>query len=310
MSVGIFEAGRALGSRIETNEDLCRTLTVTPEWIVSKTGILQRHKAQGPETTSSLALEASRSVLKEAGVSPSQLGMIVACTFCNDYLFPSLALRLNRDLGAHAQQAYDLQSNCSGILSALIAVSDRLKADHSIEWALVVGAEVLSPFIDPYDENTAPYFSDGAGALLLSRAHRGGIVSSAFTTTSDNYESVRCVHGGQIEQAGLATWKQAVTYLPPVIKTAVERAGWTMNEVDVFIPHQANLVLLEFLAKRLGWEDKLFTTVATNGNTGAASLAVGFADAFVAGLLPPGAKVVAAGIGAGFSHGAVAMEMP
>jgi 3-oxoacyl-[acyl-carrier-protein] synthase-3 len=321
MSVGIIEAAKALGSRIETNEELCRTCPTTPEIIVAKTGILQRHKAQGRETTSSLALDASRAVIKEAGIGPKDIGMIVACTFVNDYLFPSLAARLHRDLGCGPNVlAYDMQANCSGFISALVAVSDRMEADHSIEWGLIVGAEVLSPYIDLYDAATAPFFSDGAGAVILGHTFpewigpvaysRRGIMSSAFTMDTSNFESVRLTHHeGQIEQAGLATWKQAVTHLPGVIRTAVERAGWKMEDVDVFIPHQANLVLLEFLAARLGWKDKLFTNVATTGNTGAASIAVGIADAYAAGRLHPGTKVVIAGIGAGFSFGAACLEM-
>jgi 3-oxoacyl-[acyl-carrier-protein] synthase-3 len=310
MSVGIFEAAKTLGSRIETNEELCRTCATTPELIIVKTGIQQRHKVQGQETTSSLALDASRAAIMEAGISPKDIGMIVACTFVNDYLFPSLAARLHRDLGCGLDVlAYDMQANCSGFISALVAVSDRMEADPSIEWGLIVGAEVLSPFIDPYDANTAPFFSDGAGAVVVARSSHG-LVSNAFAMDTSNFDSVRCVHGGQIEQMGLATWKQAVTHLPPVIRTAVERAGWKMGDVDVFIPHQANLVLLEFLATRLGWQDKLFTTVATNGNTGAASLPIALADAMVAGRLHPGTKVCIAGIGAGFSFGAACLEMP
>jgi 3-oxoacyl-[acyl-carrier-protein] synthase III len=309
MTVGIIEAAKALGSRIETNEELCRTCPTTPEIIVAKTGILQRHKAAGFETTSSLALDASQAVLKEAGVFPKDIGMIVACTFVNDYMMPSLAARLHRNLGCGPNVlAYDLQANCSGFISALVAVSDRMEADHSIEWGLIVGSEVLSPFIDPYDAATAPFFSDGAGAVLVARTTRG-LVSSAFSMDTSNFESVRLTHHeGQIEQVGLATWKQAVTHLPGVIRTAVERAGWAMEDVDVFLPHQANLVLLEFLAARLGWRDKLFTNVATTGNCGAASILIGLTDALDEGRIKSGDKVVLAGIGAGFSFGAVCLE--
>jgi 3-oxoacyl-[acyl-carrier-protein] synthase III len=305
MGLGIIGAGKALGSRIETNDALA--FDTIDGWIVEKTGIKQRYKADG-ETTSSLALEAARNALQHAGILPASVGMIVVCTFVNDYLFPSLALRLNRDLGCVAEQAYDLQANCSGFLSALVTVTDRMRADPFIENALIVGAEVLSPYIDPTDINTAPFFSDGAGAVVIGRTSSKGLVSSAFATDTSAYEAVRCLPHGTITQNGIITWKQAVQHLPGTIRNAVERAGWALDEVDLFIPHQANLVLLKFLASRLGWGDRTFTNVETTGNTGAASIAIAISDAYEAGRLHPGMKVVLAGIGAGFSFAAAGVE--
>jgi 3-oxoacyl-[acyl-carrier-protein] synthase-3 len=315
MSIGIVGFGNALGSRTETNEELCLTLTsITPEWIVEKTGITQRHKVlEHIEDTVVLARAAALRAMW-LDIKPDDIGMIVVCSFTNDYHFPSIAARVARDIGAHPKQAYDLNANCSGFISALVAVSDRMKADPSIKYSLVIGAEVLSPYIDPTDPNTAPFFSDGAGAVVLhySSEDRGsseyGIVSSAFSMDTSNYESVRCLRGGKIEQQGLATWSQATKHLPGVIREAVSRAGWRLEDVDVFIPHQANLVLLEFLAGRLGLKDKMFANVATTGNCGAASIPIAIADAMAAGRLHSGDKVVLAGIGAGFSFAALCME--
>jgi 3-oxoacyl-[acyl-carrier-protein] synthase-3 len=306
VSIGIVGAGKALGSRIESNEELCRSIpSITPDWIVSRTGITQRHKVEQGETCSSLALDAAWDAVHRAEIDKADIGMVVVCSFTNDRHFPSLAAGLARDMGLRPSQAYDLNANCSGFISALVAVSDRMKNDSSIEYGLVVGAEVLSPYIDRHDPNTAPFFSDGAGAVVLGRTS-GGIVSSAFSMDTSNYESVRCIRGGRIEQQGLATWSQAVKHLPGVVRNATERAGWLMSDVDVFIPHQANLVLLEFLATRLGLKDKLFTNVATTGNCGAASIPVAIAD--VMDRLHSGDKVVLAGIGAGFSFAALCME--
>jgi 3-oxoacyl-[acyl-carrier-protein] synthase-3 len=316
MSAGIIGAGKALGSRIESNEELCRSIpSITPDWILSKTGITQRHKVEQGETCSSLALDAAWDAIHRAEIDRADIGMVICCTAFGDYMFPSMAARLHRDLSLGPEVlAFDVNQNCSGFITALVLASDRMNADDSIQYALIVGAEVLSPYIDPTDPNTAPFFSDGAGAVVLhySSEDRGsseyGIVSSAFSMDTSNYESVRCLRGGKIEQQGLATWSQAVKHLPGVVREAVERAGWTMADVDVFIPHQANLVLLDFLAGRLGLRDKMFTNVATTGNCGAASIAIAIADAMAAGRLHSGDKVVLAGIGAGFSFAALCME--
>ena len=314
MSVGIIGTGKALGSRIQSNEEVAHATGVSPTWILDKTGITQRHKVIEGETTSSLALTAAQQAIASSGIDKADIGMVIVCSAFGDYMFPSVAARLHRDLGLSPEAlCFDINQNCSGFIAALVTVSDRMEADDNVNCALIVGAEVLSPYIDPTDQNTAPFFSDGAGAVVLGRLcpkwNEGvGIVSSAFTMDTSSYEAVRCLRGGKVEQVGLATWKQAVTHLPGVIRTAVERAGWAMEDVDVFLPHQANLVLLEFLAARLGWKDRLFTNVATTGNCGAASILIGLNDALDAERIKSGDKVVLAGIGAGFSFAALCIE--
>ena len=314
MSIGIVGAGKALGSRIESNEELCRSIpSITPDWIVSRTGITQRHKVEQGETCSSLALDAAWDAVHRAEIDKADIGMVVVCSFTNDRHFPSLAAGLARDMGLRPSQAYDINANCSGFISALVAVSDRMTADTSIQYALVIGAEVLSPYIDPHDPNTAPFFSDGAGAVVLGHLYPkwnegSGIVSSAFSTDTSSYEAVRCLRDGKIQQQGMVTWMQAVKHLPPTIRLAVERAGWGISDVDLFVPHQANAVLLDFLAARLGWRERMFTNVQTVGNCGAASLPIALASALESGRLGSGMKVVLAGIGAGFSFGALCWE--
>ena len=294
----ILGAGAALGSRLHTNAELCGRIDRSPDWVVAKTGITQRHyidMATG-ETASELALCAAQRALQGAQVSAVDIGMIVACTFSHDYLFPPLSAKLHHDLGCKGGQFYDVQANCSGFVSALVAVSDRMRADPSLRYALVVGVEVLSPFVLPDDAETAMFFSDGAGAVVLGP---GGIVSSAFDADTSNYESVRCTPDGVMTMSGLATWQQAVKHLPGVIHKAVERAGWQVGDVDLVIFHQANLRLIEFLMARLELPmSKTFTNVATVGNTGAASLPIAIADAW-----PLHGKIVLAGIGAGFGFG-------
>jgi len=321
--IGILGVGRSLGSRIHTNEELCATTLrgTSPEWIVEKTGIRRRFLVQGEESASSLSVAAARQALDGAGISAEKLGAIVACTFSGDYLFPPLSARLHRDLGAKRAQVYDVQANCAGFVTALTSVSDRMLLDPEVEFALVVGTEILSPYVDWGDNETAIYFSDGAGAAVLGRVAAGrGIRASAFSTDSSNFESVRLRGGGSsfpygrsfgaqrvatMEMNGLATWKQAVTHLPPAIRRACEKAGIAPADVDLFVFHQANLHLIRYVLQKLHVPlDRTYTNVEDVGNAGAASMPIALCDAVHAGRLREGAKVLLAGVGAGFNFGA------
>jgi 3-oxoacyl-[acyl-carrier-protein] synthase-3 len=328
-AVGILGTGRAIGSRVHTNEELHATTlrATTPEWILEKTGIRRRYVIQGNETASSLALTAAKCALDQARVTADRIGMIVVSTFSGQYIFPPVSARLHRDLGASGGQFYDLQANCVGFVSALTAVSDRMRHDPSVEYALVVGAEVLSPYVDYTDVETAIFFSDGAGAVVVGSVADGhGIQASAFFADTSNFESVRLRGGGSafpyvarglpsegrdpgfMEQNGLATWKQAVTHLPGTIRRACAAAGWDASDVDLFIFHQANLQIISYVMQKMRVPmDRTFTNVQDIGNAGAASIPIALADAVAAGKLSPGDRVVLAGVGAGFGFGAICL---
>jgi len=328
-AIGIVGTGRAIGSRVHTNEELCATTLpgTTPEWIVEKTGIRRRYVVQDGETASSLALTSARCALDQARITADRIGMIVVSTFSGDYIFPPVSARLHRDLGATGGQFYDLQANCAGFVSALTAVSDRMQRDPELEYSLVVGAEVLSPYVDYTDVETAIFFSDGAGAAVLGPVARDrGVRSSAFFADTSNFESVRLRGGGSafpyaargsrdggrdpglMEQNGLATWKQAVTHLPGVIRKACATADWEPGDVDLFVFHQANLQIISYVMQKMRIPmDRTFTNVQDIGNAGAASIPIALADAVAAGKLEPGHRVVLAGVGAGFNFGAMCL---
>jgi 3-oxoacyl-[acyl-carrier-protein] synthase-3 len=315
VNVGICGTGSALGSRILTNAELCQTLGVTEDWVVSKTGIHQRRIAAPGETVATLALQAAQEALSAADVSPAAIGLTIVCTFSSDYLFPPAAMRLHRDLGMKGGYAYDLQANCSGPVMALVAAADRLRAEPETGYALVVGAEVMSQFIDYHDSDTATFLSDGAGAVVLGPSDRG-LVSNAFFADTSDYEAVRCIRGElgswpTMEMYGMTTGKQAVKHLPPTIRRALAKAGWTTDDVDMYVFHQANLRLIEFLMRGLKQPmNKTYTNVAEIGNTGAASLLCALDGAMREDRIKPGAKVVLAGVGAGFGFGASCLVMP
>jgi 3-oxoacyl-[acyl-carrier-protein] synthase III len=318
--VAVVGVGRQLGSIVEDNVTLCATLDVTPEWIVEKTGIEQRRLAGPEETASSLALASAQKALAHAGATAADIDLIICCTFSADYRFPALAAKVHADLGCKGGQMFDLQANCAGFVSGLTAASDRMRLDPSIRNALVIGVEVNSRFISRENADASIYHSDGAGAVVLGRRPGAGIMGSAFHTDSSNYEAVRVRGGGStypsargsfgpevdfMELNGIATWKQAITHLPSVMRKACEKSGVDMKSVDMFMFHQANLRLIEYLVRKMGASmEKTFTNVQSVGNSGAASLPIALSEAVDNGLLRPGTDVIFAAVGAGFSFGA------
>jgi 3-oxoacyl-[acyl-carrier-protein] synthase-3 len=313
--------GHHLPEHAQDNVELCRNLDVTPEWIVEKTGIEQRYIAGKEESASQYAAKAAQKAIEMAGIDVNEIDLIIACTFSGDYLYPPLSAKVQMALRAINAQIFDLQANCTGFVTGLTVASDRMLVDSSVRNALVIGVEFLSRYIDPSDVNTSIYLSDGAGAAVLSRSDDStyGIKSSAFHTDSSNYESVRMRGGGSsfpyigrsfepsldyMEMNGIATWKQAITHLPRVIRKACEKSNVTLTNVDFLLFHQANLRLIEYIVRKMGFTmEQTYTNVAQIGNTGAASLAIAMSEAVEKNLLKDGDTVVLAAVGAGFNFG-------
>ena len=232
-----------------------------------------------------------------------------------------MSAKVQLELKAANAQIFDLQANCTGFVTGLTVASDRMKSDSSVGIALVIGVEMCSRYIDRTDVNTAIYLSDGAGAAILCRTDSGkGIKASAFHTDSSSFEAVRMRGGGSsypmhgrtfdptidlMEMNGIATWKQAITHLPKVVRKACEKSGVDIGEVDFLIFHQANLKLIEYIVGKMGFDmSKTYTNVQNIGNTGAASLAIAMSEAVEKSLIKNGDLVVLAAVGAGFNFGA------
>ncbi len=319
--ISIIGVGHTLPAGFEDNETLCRNLPVTPEWIIEKTGIKRRRIASPEDSASDYATRAVAQAIEMAGISADQVDLIIACTFSGDYLFPPLSAKVQRDLKATQAQIFDLQANCSGFVAGLTAASDRMKVDESVRYAVVVGVEFCSRYIDRKDVNTAIYLSDGAGAAVLGRCEPDkGILASAFFTDSSNFEAVRLRGGGSsfpmngrafdpavdlMEMNGLATWKQAITHLPPTIRRACSKAGIDPKGLDFLVFHQANFRLIEYIMKKMGFDPSLtYTNVEEIGNTGAASLPIALSEAVAKGHIKSGDHVALAAVGAGFNFAA------
>lgn len=318
--IAIIGVGHKLGEIVEDNETLCQNLDVTPEWIIEKTGIERRYLAADHETASTLSVAAAKQAIECAGIDASQIDLIICCTFSADYRFPALAAKVHSELGVKGGQMLDIQANCAGFVTGLTIASDRMRLDLELRNALVIGVELNSRYISRSNADAAVYHSDGAGAVVLSRRPDAGILSSAFHTDSSNYEAVRLRGGGStwarpyqrefdplvdtIELNGIATWKQAITHLPTVIKKACMKSGIEYKSADFFVFHQANLRLIEYLVRKLGSDmNKTYTNVERIGNTGAASVAIALSEAVEQELIKPGNLVVLAAVGAGFNFG-------
>lgn len=321
-AVTISGVGHHLPETVQDNESLCAGLDVTPEWIVEKTGIEQRHVAGPDDTASGFAIAAAERALAMAGVDAAEVDLIIACTFSGDYVYPPLSAQVQRALRATEAQVFDVQVNCTGFVTGLTLASDRMKADPTVRHAVVIGVEMLTRYIDGTDVNTAVYLADGAGAAVLSRSGDpdAGIQASAFLTDSSNFEAVRMRGGGSsfrsqgrdfdpavdfMEMNGIATWKQAITHLPKVVRRACEKSGVELASVDFIVLHQANLRLIEYIVRKLGLDlAKTYTNVARVGNTGSASLAIALSEAVQRRLIRNGDTVVLGAVGAGFTFGA------
>jgi 3-oxoacyl-[acyl-carrier-protein] synthase-3 len=319
--VAIAGVGHHLPNLMEDNETLCTNLDVDPDWIMKKTGIKRRYLAHPEDSASDFATKAAQKALDMADIPADEVDLIVVCTFSGDYIFPPVSAKVQSMLKASHAQIFDVQANCAGFVTGLTVASDRMLVDPTVRNAIVIGVELNSRYINRADVNSAIYMSDGAGAAVLTRTEAGkGIMASAFHTDSSNFEAVRMRGGGSsfgskdrawdpaidyMEMNGIATWKQAITHLPNVIRKACAKSGIDPKEVDFLVFHQANLNMIEYVVRKMGYGmEKTFTNVQEIGNTGAASVGIALSEAVSKDLMKDGQLVVLAAVGAGFNFGA------
>ena len=309
----IAGTGSFLPPKVVTNDDLAVRLDTSDAWIQERTGIRQRHIADRSQTSSDLALEASRCALQAAGMQAGQLDMIVVATSTPDYVFPSTACLLQAKLGVKGPAAFDVQAVCSGFVYGLATADSFIRAG-TCKSALVVGAEVFSRILDWNDRGTCVLFGDGAGAVVLTAAAAPGIHASVLHADGSQAGILSVpgnVCGGSIvgspflQMQGNQVFKIAVKVLDEAAREVVAAAGFALEDVDWLIPHQANLRILEATAKRLGLpRERLVVTVDHHANTSAASIPLALDEYVRAGKIKPGQKVMFEGVGGGFTWGA------
>lgn len=314
----IVGTGSYLPARIVTNEEFARRLDTSDQWIRERTGIVQRHIAEASQSSSDLALEASRRALEAADLSARDIDLIVVATSTPDYVFPSTACLLQAKLGISTCPAFDLQAVCSGFVYAL-AVADSLIRSGANKRALVIGAEVFSRILDWSDRATCVLFGDGAGAVVLVAHQRPGIHASVLRadgrhagilSVPGNVCGGRIVGSPYLQMQGNQVFRFAVKVLDEVARETVRAAGMRLQDVDWLIPHQANVRILEATARKLGVpRERLVVTVDHHGNTSAASVPLALDEFVRAGRIRSGDRVLMQGVGGGFTWGATLATM-
>jgi 3-oxoacyl-[acyl-carrier-protein] synthase-3 len=315
----IVGTGSALPERCVDNATLAaelaaRGIETSDEWIVARTGIRQRYLAS-PETTSSvLGARAAREALAAAGLQPSDVDLIVVATSTPDYVFPSTACLVQRELGIAGCPAFDVQAVCSGFVYGL-TVADAMIRAGDVRNAIVIGAEVFSRILDWNDRGTCVLFGDGAGAVVLSASDRPGILAAKLHADGRHESILRTAgnvaHGSItghpfLTMDGQAVFKLAVGVLDEVARETVAAAGMTVEQIDWLIPHQANVRILQATGRKLGLPPgKVVVTVDRHANTSAASVPLALDAAVRDGRVREGQHVMMQGVGGGFTWGAV-----
>ena len=313
----ILGCGSYLPSQILTNFDLAQKVDTSDEWIVQRTGIHERRIAAAGETTSQMAVHAARAALAHAHVDAQSINLIVLATSTPDNTFPASAVSVQADLGITHGAAFDLQAVCSGFVYAL-AVADGLIRSGAFSRALVIGSETFSRILDWSDRGTCVLFGDGAGAVVLDAQEQSGSsgdrgILTVRLRSDGRYKSKLYVDGGpsstgtvgHLRMEGREVFRHAVAMITDVVKDALKEAELSIDDVDWFIPHQANKRIIDGSAHKLGISPaKIVTTVDRHGNTSAASIPLALADAIADRRIKRGDMLLLEAMGGGFTWGA------
>ncbi len=321
---GIIGVGKYLPENKLTNADLEKMVDTTDEWITTRTGIKERRIASDNETTSDMAAKAARAALKNAGLEPKDIDLIIVATITPDMFFPSTACLLQHKLGAGKVAAFDISVACSGFIYGL-SIADQFIKSGTYKHALVVAAEKLSAVTDWEDRGTCVLFGDGAGAAVLGPVKEGGILGAHLGADGSMGELLELPAGGSrmpasiktvenklhtIKMQGNVLFKHAVKLMADAALAVTEPLGLGADDIDVIIPHQANIRILEAVAKRMGVDPqkKLFLNIDRYGNMSAASSAVALAEAVELGRVKKGNVILMDAFGGGLTWGALVIK--
>jgi len=308
----IISTGSYLPEKILTNKDLEKTVDTSHEWIVERSGINQRHIAAQDELASDLATRAAQRAIETAGLSPSEIDLLIVATTTPDMVFPSTACIVQSKLGISGSPAFDVQAVCCGFVYALNIADLFIKSGQASN-ALIIGAEVYSRILDWNDRTTCVLFGDGAGAVVLSSSEEPGILKTKLHADG-SFRDKLCVPGwvnaGEISGSpmvtmdGGAVFKFAVKVFEQTARELLDETSLSIDDVDWFIPHQANIRIMESTAKKLNLpREKLIATVDHHGNTSAASIPLALDEAVQAGKVARGDLLLLEGVGGGFTWG-------
>lgn len=308
-------SGSALPKRVVSNAELAQQVDTSDEWIRERTGITQRYIAGDDETTASLATDAARAALADAGIDPSEVDLIVLATATPNRTFPATATQVQHALGCDGGAAFDIGAVCSGFLYAIGAADSMIRTGMA-KCAIVIGAETFSRILDWEDRATCVLFGDGAGALVL-RAEEveeegPGVLATRLHAAGEHGDLLFVDGGpsttgtvGKVRMRGREVFRHAVVNLAEVLEEVLVATGKTAADLDWIVPHQANRRILDATAKKLGLPaEKIIVTVDRHANTSAASVPLAFDEAWRDGRLKPGDLVMLEAMGGGFTWGA------
>lgn len=313
----ILGCGAYLPEKIVTNADLAARIDTSDEWIQDRTGIKKRHIAAEGEFTSAMAAKAAEKAMQAAGINAGSIDLIVLATTTPDNTFPSTASKVQSLLGIKQGAAFDIQAVCSGFVYALSVADNFIKCGQS-KTALVIGADTMSRIVDWEDRGTCVLFGDGAGAVVLqaSSDDQSGILSTHLYSDGD-YGSLLYVDGGvsstgtvgKLRMSGQDVFKHAVQKMSESVQHALDANHLTVDDIDILIPHQANIRILDAVARKLNIpKHKVIITVQDHANTSAASIPLAMENAVINGRIKKGDLVVLEALGGGLSWGAAVIK--
>jgi 3-oxoacyl-[acyl-carrier-protein] synthase-3 len=310
--------GAHLPKRVMTNADLAKIVDTSDEWIVERTGIRARHIACDDELTSDLGIAAAKQALVRAGIDPIDIDLVICATSTPDRTFPATAVTIQHALGVTKGAAFDVQAVCSGFVYALTVADNFLKTGQ-FKRAVVVGSETFSRILDWSDRSTCVLFGDGAGAVVLEAQPQHGTkddrgILATRIRSDGRFEDLLYVDGGpgstktvgHLRMNGREVFRHAVQKITGVIEETLVMTGFAPDEIDLYVPHQANKRILDGVVKKLGVEpDKIVVTLDRHGNTSAASIPLALNQAFEQHRVKEGSLVLMEAMGGGFTWGAV-----
>lgn len=327
MGINILSMGSYLPEQVLTNDDFKKFVDTDDEWIKTRTGIHSRHMA-GWEPTWYMGRQAALKAVEKSGIDPKEIGLIITSTITSDFLTPSIASIIQHEIGAENAAAFDLGAACSGFVYAVDTARRFLQTEDNLKYVLVVATEALSRFIDYYDRSTCVLFGDGSAAAVIEKSDKlyssflasdGGGARKLFARNvkiapevkieSDFNDGFPEKPMHQLFQDGKEVYKFAVKALPKAFKSVAEKIDIKTEDIDWFIPHQANIRIIETAAKNLGIStDKFVVTVDHHGNTSSASIPLALCEAIEKGDVKRGQKIALVGFGAGLTYGSIILE--
>src|SRR2546421_8810443 len=324
VNAGILGTGHSYPEGVLTNADLEKIVETSDEWITTRTGIKQRRKAAPDEYTSQFAVRASQEAIERAGIDPSDIDLILCATVTPDQILPSTACLIQPQLGANKAAAMDIVAACSGFLYGVTIANPMIRAGQ-IKYALVIGAELLTRYVDYTDRSTCVLFGDGAGAAILGPVEDDRGILAARNKSYGRYEEQLYAPGGGtkggftaetiargdhfFKMKGNEVFKIAVRSMSDISRQVLNEAGLKTDDVDLFIPHQANQRITDAVANALNVDEaNVFSNIAQHGNTSSASIPIGLDECVESGRVKKDDIVLMASFGGGFTWGSVVMR--